>query len=211
MYYTIAVSNRPDYPYALGGLARIAIAEKDYPHALSLFQRADSLIADHTFKEGLVEVYNVMGEPEKARQVAADILKYMQQFSSVGKTAAAGQNEDHEMAHAYMGVGDYDHALQMALAEYHRRPANIEVNETLATVYYRKGAYTQAVPYIDTALKTHCSNPELLCHAGLIYAKAGATDKAILYLQRALKNKPLLPVELEKESRASLAVLSPGK
>ena len=50
----------------------------------------------------------------------------------------AGQNEDHEMAHAYMGVDDYDKALEYAMEEYNRRPANIEVNETIAIVYYRK-------------------------------------------------------------------------
>src|SRR5688572_3407925 len=97
--------------------------------------------------------------------MAQEIRRYMD--------AQTEQNEDHEMAHAYMGVEDYDKALQMALKEYKRRPANIEVNETVALVYYRKGNYTKALPYIEAALKTNCKNPELLCHAGLIYAGAG--------------------------------------
>lgn len=95
----------------------------------------------------------------------------------------------------------------MALAEYNRRPANIEVNETVAVVFYRKGNYAKALPYIETALKTNCRNPELLCHAGLIYAKTGETNKAKIFLQHALKNNPCIPAELEKESRGILSTL----
>ena len=205
MYYTTAADNRPNYPYALAGLARVAIAAKNYAQALVLYQRADSLIPDHTFKEGIVEVYQLQGVAKNAIMVSGEILRYMQQFSSKKKDRAAGQNEDHEMAHAYMGVGDYEKALAFALTEYNRRPANIEVNETVAIVYYRKGEYTKALPYIEAALKTNCRNPELLCYAGLIYAKAGQPARAKLYLQNALANNPFLPAELEKESRAALA------
>lgn len=207
MHYTIAGANRPDYPYALAGLACIAAAEKNYTEALTLYQRADSLLPDHTFKEGMAEVYYLTGQQQKAKSIAKEILNYMNQFSSAKKDHQTGQNEDHEMAHAYMGVDDYDKALQMALAEYNRRPANIEVNETVALVYYRKGSYTKALPYIETALQTNCKKPELLCHAGLIYAGTGNAVKAKTLLQQALVNHPLLPAELEKESRAVLGSL----
>lgn len=82
MHYTIAEENRPNYPYALAGLARIAVTEKQYAQALALYQRADSLIPDHTFKEGMAEVYNLTGTPDKAKMVAGEILNYMKQFSA---------------------------------------------------------------------------------------------------------------------------------
>jgi tetratricopeptide (TPR) repeat protein len=206
MYYTIAAGNRQNYPYALSGLARIAAGKKEYSKALALYQQADSLIPDHTFKEGIAEVYNLTGQKEKAKLMAEEILNYMKKFSG-NAVKKEGQNEDHEMAHAYMGVGNYDKALDYALQEYNRRPANIEVNETVAIVYYNKGDYEKALPYIETALKTNCKNPELLCHAGLIYAKAGKTKKAQLFLQEAMKNNPGLPAELEKESKEMLKSL----
>jgi len=209
MHYTIAADNRHDYPYALAGLARLAIAEKDYSKALGLYLRADSLIPDHTFKEGIVETYKLTGQSEKARMIADEILKYMKQFSTDGKKEKnAGQNEDHEMAHAYMGVGNYDKALEYALAEYNRRPANIEVNETVAIVYYGKGDYAKALPYIETALKTNCKNPELLCHAGFIYAKTGDKIKARSLLQEAMKNNPGIPAELMDETKTILGSLA---
>lgn len=80
--YIIASRNRENYPYALAGLARIAIAEKKYDSAISLYLQADSLIPDHTFKEGLIEIYNLTGQANKATTLAGQILEYMKQFSS---------------------------------------------------------------------------------------------------------------------------------
>ena len=167
MHYTIASQNRENYPYALAGLAGIAMEEKKYTEALTLYQQADSLIPDHTFKEGIAELYELTGDTTMAAKISQDILAYMQQYSSENKSSTKeGQNEDHELAHAYMGVRNYDKALQFALAEYKRRPANIEVNETVAMVYYRKGEYAKALPYIETAQKTNCVNPELYMEIG---------------------------------------------
>jgi tetratricopeptide (TPR) repeat protein len=203
MHYTIAIDSRKNYPYGLSGLARIATINKEYSKAFVFYLQADSLLPDHTFKEGIVEIYKLTGQDEKAKSMAAEILEYMKKFS--GNTEIKeGQNEDHEMAHAYMGVGNYDKALEYALQEYNRRPSNIEMNETVAIVYYSKGEYAKALPYMETALKTNCKNPELLCHAGLIYAKTGDIVKAKKFLNDGLKNNPSLPFELEKESRDEL-------
>jgi len=55
MNYTIALNNRPDYPHALAGLARIEIAEKNYLKAIALYKKADSAITDFTIKEELAQ------------------------------------------------------------------------------------------------------------------------------------------------------------
>ena len=82
-------------------------------------------------------------------------------------------NEDHEMAHAYAGVKDYDKALDYAMKEYNRRPANIEANETVAKVYAEMQEYKNALPFIKRALSTNNKNPELLSLAALIKENAG--------------------------------------
>jgi tetratricopeptide (TPR) repeat protein len=64
------------------------------------------------------------------------------------------------------------------LLEYNRRPDNIDVNETLAWVYYKKGDIPNAYQYMQTALKTNSKNPVLLSRAALIYFKAGDTANA---------------------------------
>ena len=196
MHYTIAMNNRPGYPYALAGLAGIAAEERNYEEALSLYQQADSLIPDHSFKEGIGEVYMLMGHSDKAKVIAEEILVYMKKISGNENT---GQNEGHEMAHAYIGIENYDKALEYALLEYKRRPTNIEVNETVAIVYYRKGDYAKALPYINTALKTNWKKPELLCLAGLIYAKKGDKTNAKSFLEKGLNNKPIINNALKVE------------
>jgi tetratricopeptide (TPR) repeat protein len=166
MQYTISLNNRENYPYALAGIAGIAITHKDYTKALSLFQQADSIISDHTFKEGIAEVYELTGEKEKASALASAILTHMKEISKAG-------NEDHEMAHAYAGVKDYDKALEYALKEYNRRPGNIEANETVAMVYAAMEDYSNAQPFIERALSTNNKNPELVSLSTLIKEKAG--------------------------------------
>ena len=205
MLYAIANDNRHNYPYALAGLAGISFEEKNYDEALKLYMQADSLISDHTFKEGIAEVYEATGQPEKSRQVAERILKQMEQLTSGNK---AGQNEDHEMAHAYMGVNDLKKALEYALKEYNSRPTNIEVNETVAIVYYEMGEYAKAVPYIEAALITDCKSPELLCHAGLLYARVGDKEKAMMYLELGLKGDPVISMGLKEESKKMLMSLN---
>jgi len=207
MQYVIAAENRKNYPYALAGLARIATEEKDLDKALGLYMQADSLIADHTSKEGIAEIYRLQGANDKAKAIAEDILSYMKKASS-GSKKSSGQNEDHEMAHAYMGVNEYDKALTYALQEYNRRSDNIEVNETVAIVYYGKAEYEKALPYIATALKTNSKNPELLCHAGLIYAKAGNKEKAKIFLIEGLKNDPVISTALKQECKEVLRNLN---
>ncbi len=206
MFYSISSANRPNYPYALAGLARIATWKKEYDRALTLYQQADSLIPDHTFKEGMAEIYTLTAQSEKAKLVAEEILNYMKQLSG-NKESKTGQNEDHEMAHAYMGVGNYRKALEYALQEYNRRPSNIEVNETVAVVCYNMGDYPKALSYIDSALRTNCKNPDLLCHAGMIYAKLGKTKEGKMFLQEALKNNPNIAPGLMDESKKILSEL----
>ncbi len=65
-------------------------------------------------------------------------------------------------------AGDNDLALEHALLEYNRRPQNIDVNEMVAWVYYNKGEYAKALPYLQAALRTGTKNPVVLSHAGLI-------------------------------------------
>jgi len=84
-----------------------------------------------------------------------------------------GHYADKEIAYACLAVNDYDKALEHAKLEYNRRPDNIDVNETVAWVYYSKGEFEKALPHIKTACRTNCRNPILLCHAGLIYEKQG--------------------------------------
>jgi tetratricopeptide (TPR) repeat protein len=208
MHYIIAGDQRPGYAYSSAGLGHIAMARKDYKKAISLYLQADSLMIDYSFKERLAQLYNLTGDSKKGQEIIREIIKNMSQGAGKREDDKnIGHYADGELAHAYLLVDDHEKALQHALAEYNRRPNNIDVNETVAWVYYKKGEYEKALPYIDSALKTNCKNPVLLSRAGMIYAKIKQQEKAKSLLHQALKNDPNVDPPLKAESLAVLQTL----
>lgn len=196
MQYNVAANNRPGYPYPLAGLARIAIANGEYAKALSFYNQADSAVNDLSFKEDIADVYRLMGNSDKANAISGKAIGEMEKMATAAVTDEnIGHYSDKEMAEAYIKHNDYSKAIEHALAEYNRRPENIEVNETLAWAYYKKGDHTKALQYITVALRTNCKNPRLLCRAGLIHQQAGQKTTAKKYLDEGLKsNANIFPV-----------------
>jgi len=208
MYYTIALDNRPGYPYALAGLARVAVASKDFPKAIDFYRRADSESNDYSFKEALVEALKLAGQNQQSQSTAREIIEQMETAArEMAQGDSSGHYADREMAYAYLAVNDYDNALKHALLEYNRRPNNIDANETVAWVYYQQGNYAKALSYIKTALQTNCKNPTLLCHTGLIYAKVGDKTSAKNYLEEALKNNSNISAVLKTEAGQQLQLV----
>jgi len=179
MHYSIALENRPYYAYALAGLARISVADKDFQKAINYYSAADSVVIDYSFNDELIDVYLLAGQKNKADSLSSIVINGMNKDSKNGKdNENIGHYADRELAYAYLKINNYDKALEHAIAEYNRRPDNIDVNETVAWVYYKLGKYNKALPYLEVALQTNSRNPTLLCRAGLIYAKTGNAMKA---------------------------------
>lgn len=206
LHYLTTLEDRPQYPYALAGLARIAVHQKKYKDAIKLFQQADSLITDYSMKEALIEVYELNGENRTAKSLAGTIVKEMDNASKKDRDSA-GHYSDRELAYAYLKVDDNDKALEHALAEYNRRPENIDVNETIAWVYYWRGEYAKALPHVKTAMRTNSLNPTLLCRAGLIFAKTGDASAAKALLPKVLAGNTNIPESLKSEGQKVLATL----
>lgn len=199
--YNMSLSMRPDYPYALAGLARVAVSQNDYKKAITYYEKADSLITDNSVKEELVDLYRTTGQNKKADDVANKVIENLTKDSQAGdKDANIGHYADRELAYAYLKVNNPDKALEHAMLEYNRRPDNIDVNETVAWVYYNKGEYAKAVPYIKAALKTHSKNPVLLSRAGLIFYKSGEKELAKSMLQEAAVSNSYIGSTLKAET-----------
>ncbi|MBC7889559.1 MAG: transposase [Ferruginibacter sp.] len=203
--YSTALNERPGFVHAMAGMARIALAAKDYNKAIAFYLQADSLVNDFSFKEELVDVYQLAGQKDKAAFTAKMVIAEMNKNAVASASdESIGHYADRELAYAYIKINDFDKALQHALAEYNRRPENIDVNETLAWVYYNKGDFAKALPRIRVALKTNSKNPVLLCRAGLIYEKAGEQLKAKEYLEQAFKNNANIPEGLKQSGEDAL-------
>ena len=208
MHYTIALNERPGYAYATAGLGHIAIANNNYPKAISFYEKAASLINDYALQEQLSQLYRMNGDAKKADSLLQNTIEEMNKDSKKGEQdERIGHYADRELAYAYLLKSDTKNALKHALIEYNRRPENIDVNETVAWVYYKMKAYNKALPFVKAALKTNCKNPVLLCHAGLIYANTNQKELAKSTLQEALRNNPNIDPELKTESGNVLKTL----
>lgn len=208
MHYVLALESRPGYAYALAGLASIAMANRDHTTAIQYLLKADSTVADYAFKEDLVDAYRQAGQNDKADILAQKVIEEMNKDAGAGiKDENTGHYADRELAYAYLKINNTDKALEHALIEYNRRPENIDVNETVAWVYYNQAKAGKALPYLEQALKTNCRNPVLLNRAGLIYAKAGNGVKAKAFLEQGLKSNANIASDLKAESMLALRSL----
>jgi len=206
--YKLSLAARPGYAYALAGLGRIAVYEKKYDSAVHYYEQAAALINDLGIKEELVKAYMYAGQVERSASLNKELINEMNKAAKLlVNDPGAGHYSDKEMAYAYIQNKDYDKSLEYAMAEYKRRPKNIEVNETMAWVHYKRNEIDKALTYLDAALITKSMNPVLLCTTGLIYKKAGNTEKAKKMLELGLKHNPVMPEEIKNESKEALKEL----
>jgi tetratricopeptide (TPR) repeat protein len=206
--YQMSLSLRPQYAYAIAGLGRVAMANKDYSKAIAYFMQADSLVNDNSIKEQLSDVYRAAGQTKKADDILKEVIEQLNKDAEAGnKNDNIGHYADRELAYDYLKIKDYDKALDHAITEWNRRPENIDVNETVAWAYYCKGDYAKALPYIKTALKTKSKNPVLLSRAALIYYKAGDTQLAKATMAETSPANPYIEPDLKTETSAMMSKL----
>ncbi len=202
--YLQSLSLRPTYAFALAGLGRIAKYNKDYASAVKYYLQADSMVTDDGIKEELQQVYKIT-DPNKAKEITESLVdNLIANTKSKDSEDSIGHYGDKELAYAYLELNKVDKALEHALLEYNRRPNNIDVNETLAWVYYKKGDYKNANTYINVALKTKSKNPILLCRAALIYYKNGDKDLAKNTLALLSLDNPYVDVVLQNEVKQTI-------
>ena len=193
--YNISLNLRPDYPFAIAGLGRIKMAKKQYDSAIVYFKKASSLIDDYSIKEELADAYKLAGKIKESEKLSAAIIDELSKNAQAGnKDENIGHYADRELAYAYLKINDKNKALEHAMMEYNRRPDNIDVNETVAWVYYNRGEIDKALPYIKAALKTHSKNPVLLNRAALIFYKSGDKEMAKSVLAQTTSNLDIDPV-----------------
>jgi tetratricopeptide (TPR) repeat protein len=86
---------------------------------------------------------------------------------------------------------DPDQALKLAQQAAEMAPDSPSVQDTLGWIYYRKGLYSMAVPFLKTAVEKE-SNPRRQFHLGMTYLKAGDRAQGQKILREALQKDPNL-------------------
>ena len=204
--YRLAIIERPGYAFGLAGLGRLAAHNSRYTEATDYFLQALKQTDDNSFKEELAEVYGLSKNEKKSREVKSEIIKSLANHAKLGEEDEdIGHYADRELAFAYVSTGEYEKALGHAWKEYNRRPENIDVNETVGWVLYKKGDYVKAHTHMINALKTGSKNPTLICRAGLVHIKSGDIKKGKELINQGLTGNPVISTSLKQECLSVLA------
>jgi tetratricopeptide (TPR) repeat protein len=198
-HYQMAVAARENYPFAQAGLARIARKKGKNTEGVALLESANKSIIEPSFYEDLSDIYFVQNQRGKANEAANTLIKMLGGNHNEAEAHATdkaipehGHYADKELSEAYLKIDDLEHALFHANLEYARRPENIDINEVMAWVQYKSGAFEKAIPYIEKALKTGSQKPELLWKAGQVFLKNNQEKRGNELIKKALSiNKNL--------------------
>lgn len=197
------LEERPNYAYAIAGMAQVNSAKKNYAEAITLLQQAYQIVPDHGFIEQLADVYRAAGKASLADSTSQEVLK------TFGQHENGGWNINREFA---MFCANHDMnlaaALKRAKIEYEARPSNIDVLETYAWVLYKNGQASDAVPLIERAMNLKTRRAALDYHASMIYYAAGKVNEARTHLQRALAENLHLHPSCAAEAQQTLTQLA---
>jgi len=204
--YLTALRERPDYPFALAGLGRIAAYKKDYPTAIQYYEKARNVISEVSFLEQLAVLHRLNNQPKEADEYARITLNALLADNiTAQKNKDEGHYSDMELANIYLLLNEPAKALPHAQTEHQRRPQNIDACETLAWVLYQNGQAAQALPYIKTALRTQSQHPERLVKAGIIMSANGQKKEGIELINKGLSLKPYMDETIAKIAQSTIA------
>ena len=187
MAYATILQNRPNYAFATAALAGIAQKRGDLTKAEKLLKEACAIIPEVGFYVQLAALYQKTDRENEANELLKEIWVMLQD------DVDSGHNMNMEYAQIYLDiVGEYDQALTYLLAEYKKRPKNIDVNKLLAMVYYQKGEYKTAAKHIELASMTNAMDGALLLVKGLTAIELGKELEGKKQIKMAFDNNAYL-------------------
>jgi tetratricopeptide (TPR) repeat protein len=200
--YMTAIAERPEYPFAIGGLARVRIAQGRTAEAMKLLDTATALMPEFSFVELKADLCRAAGDAHRADSLVSVVEAMLHQDE------AAGHNVDKEYALLWAdhGMKTAD-AVERARRELERRPENIEAEHAMALALLRAGRTEEAESYMEKALRMKTNNAVMLAHAGMIDAALGHRSQARAALTRALTINPYLPPLTRSETTRTLGAL----
>lgn len=204
--YHAALRERPDYPFALAGLGRIDMYNKNYKSAIEYYEKARQIISDVSFLEQLALLHRLNNQPKEADEYARITLNALLADNiTAKKDQDQGHYSDMELANLYLELNEPAKALSHAQTEHQRRPNNIDACETLAWTLYRNNQAAEALPYVKTILRTNSQHPERLVKTGIILAANGQKKEGTELINKGLSLKPYMEETLVKMAQPFIA------
>ena len=182
-------TSNADIPYTIG---RSFVEMSNYRNAAPFFVRAIQL---DTSKPRWVY--------ETALNYAAipadkDAIKY---YLLAAQRGYKTDNDYYEnLSISYEGAGQMDKCIELLKKVLEKKPADIDLLNTIADVHYKTGKYQEAIDYWDRILSFDKQNAKALYMIGLSYQKKGDKEKGIQLCDQAIKMDPSLSNLKQKRS-----------
>jgi tetratricopeptide (TPR) repeat protein len=156
-HYNVALSARPNYPFALAALAQAKAKKGDKAEAEKLLLQACDMIPEVGFYVDWAMMEQAKGNQAKVEALTKDILAMLED------DVRSGHSMDLEYANLYLNLlGKPEQALPYAQKEYALRPENIDVNRLLAQIHLKMGQRDKAAEHLAKALRTQSKDPDAL-------------------------------------------------
>jgi tetratricopeptide (TPR) repeat protein len=187
MNYKITLQERPNYAFAMDGMASIEMKKGNLKSAEKWLNDAIAILPEVSFYENLVEIYQSTN-----RQAEADAL-IQKMMTMMAEDEASGHKMDLEKAKVHLNLSNkLNESMKSATIEYKARPNNIDVNLLMGQISIAKGDFKEAKKHIDVALLTKSNKPELLICKGLIESNNGDVKLAKESVKKAFSLDPYL-------------------
>ncbi|MCB0528270.1 MAG: hypothetical protein KDC65_07335 [Saprospiraceae bacterium] len=197
LQFQLALSARPNYPFAIAAMAGLEALQGRQAEADRLMDQACALIPEVGFFVEKAKWEKEKGNAKGSGALTKEILAMLADDEQSGHMMGL------EYARVYLDLlGDPQKALEYALTEYRTRPDNIDVNRSLATIYYHSGNIKLAGEHLQKAMRTHSRSPELTCLEGLIKAKSGKVSDGRILIRKAFTANLYLECSFCNEAKA---------
>ncbi|MEI8133559.1 MAG: tetratricopeptide repeat protein [bacterium] len=197
------LEERPNYSFAMSGLAMIESAKGNYSQAIVWLVKASQVQPEHIFIEQLADMYQAMGQKDEAEQFEKKVLDAFELHR------ADGWSVDREYAVFCLNHNIHlSEAKSLAKKDYTARPNNIDALDTYAWALYKQSSANEALPLIEQALRMNSLSANVHFHAGMIYSKTGNAEKARAELSKIIEGKHFLSPIARQEAKNTLEMLS---
>lgn len=178
-------------------LAELYKAKKDAAKAIQYYQNALKLVPDHVgIMMKIADLYLSSGDSSEA-------IKYYEMILERKDDFLPAMNN---LAYLYGESGNnLERALELASSVSRKLPDNPDVADTLGWIYVMKEAYSQAEPYLQTAVKAKPDTPVIVYHMGVLRYHQKKQQEAALLLNDAVA-KGLTGTELANAQEILVAI-----
>lgn len=176
--FDLALRQLADYPPALEGKGRVALARGDYRAAVEWLRKAEA-------RTGLLETSWLLGDAQLllGERDPAE--------AAYARVTSAGRRHDPRTLAAFLATKNRDSglAVELARAELKQR-ADVYTKDVLAWALYRRGELSEARRLSEQSVALGTPDARLLYHAGVIALAAGDAERGRVQIQRALALNP---------------------